>query len=140
VLAAPRLRLADLGYFGLFVDPDARRFCEPIGTTPMLLAEALRDTRLRARRSRHAPHSQAEFEPFAADPSVVQVRGRFPLASEIRWAAPMDAVAWLPAVPPCRAIAASRSATLELRVDEEVPLWLIGPEGPCPIVGLALPP
>lgn len=130
------------GAFGRLRGDDGAR-CEPLGVAS--LAE-WRDSLPRRRSQYLVPRVQAAFAPLPGTPApgpegggLLLVRGRFPLALEIRWPEPMDSVAVLPDRPACRALLAADTATMAFHAKGPDVFVLEGEGGPCPIVGLAIP-
>ncbi len=123
------------GPFGV-VRNDAGVRCEPVGVADLA---PWRDLQQRRRSRFLMPRELAEFRPLHEGGEQLLVRGRFPLALELRWPDPMDAVAVLPGSAACRALVAERRATLEFHATGPEVLLLEGDSGLCPITGLALP-
>jgi hypothetical protein len=128
------------GPFGLLVGDDRMVRCSPVGIGSLA---AWRDQRGRRRSQYLVPREQARFSPVPGrtgdSEAHLLVRGSFPLALEIRWPEPMDAVAVLPATRACREQLLRRKTTMEFRAEGPEVLVLRGESGECPIVGLALP-
>ena len=129
------LRYLHAGSLGTAVDGEKRR-CEPIGVASL---REWRDREPRQRSSPIAPRVLAEFRTLFEGEDLVLVRGRFPLALEIRWPAAMDTVAVLPAGPTCDEARERGKATMEYRATGPDPFLLLGEEGSCPILGFAGP-
>ena len=123
------------GSFGLLKSAEGDR-CHPVGIGSL---PAWRDHRGTLRNQPLPARVQAEYEPIAAGETQLLVRGRFPLALELRWPEPMDTIAVLPVSDACQSIFASHEATMEYRTKGEQVFWLEGDAGRCPIVGLAVP-
>lgn len=124
-----------VGTFGKLRSADGDR-CSPNGIGSLV---AWRDSGRNLRSEPIPPRVQAEYEPVAASPGQLLVRGRFPLTLELRWPEPMDTVVVLPASPECEALSIEGSATMEYRTTGEHVFWLEGTGGRCPIIGLAVP-
>ena len=129
------LRYLRVGSLGTAVDGEKRR-CEPIGVASL---REWRDREPRRRPSHLAPRVQVEFHTIFEGEDLVLVRGRFPLAHEIRWPAAMDTVAVLPAGPACDEALRSGKATMEYRATGPDPFLLLGEEGGCRVLGFAGP-
>ena len=127
------------GPFGVLVGEDRKVRCSPVGVGSLA---AWRDQQGRRRSQFLQPREQARFRALPGrdgeEAEVLMVHGAFPLALEIRWPEPMDAVAILPATPACRAQLSRGKATMEFRAEGDEVFVLRGEEGPCPILGLAL--
>ncbi len=109
--------------------------CEPNG---VLSLEAWRDRG--PRRSRQPlPRVQATFEVFYRDEELALARGRFPLASEIRWAGGWDTVGVIPNVADCQAVLEAGVASMEFRAGGSPAFALVGKSRPCPMLGFARP-
>ena len=67
------------------------------------------------------------------------VRGRFPLALEIGWAAAMDTVAVLPAEAACDRAREHGEATMEYHARGPEPFLIVAEAGSCPFLGFAGP-
>jgi hypothetical protein len=128
-------RYLRIGSLGSVVDQEKRR-CEPIGVASL---REWRDYLPRRRPAHLTPRVQVEFHTLFEGEELVLVRGRFPLALEIRWAAAMDTVAMLPADPSCDEARQRGTATMEYHADGPEPFLLVGDEGSCPILGFAAP-
>ena len=124
-----------IGSFGRLGNQAGAR-CEPVGVGSL---PAWRDDMPRRRSQYLIPRVQAAYRPLFAGEELLLVRGRFPLALEIRWPEPMDSVAVLPALPACRAAYARPTATMEFYASGPEVFQLEVDEGRCPIVGLAVP-
>jgi hypothetical protein len=85
------------------------------------------------------PRAQASFRRTIADSDVIFVRGRFPLTPLVGWTSFDDTVAVLPNTPSCRKRADEGVASLEFRQAGPDPLFLVGSEEPCPLLGLLRP-
>jgi hypothetical protein len=128
-------RYGIVGPFGRLRD-DEGAFCDPVGVGSLAV---WRDA-LPRRRSRYlVPRVQAVFRPVLEEGELLLVRGRFPLTLEIRWPEPMDSVAVLPDVAPCRALLREPSATLEFHAQGAEVFVLVGTGGRCPVLGFAIP-
>ncbi len=130
------------GPFGTLADGAGAR-CEPVGVGSLV---EWRDELPRRRSQYLVPRVQAEFHALHQGPEWLLVRGRFPLALEIRWPEPMDSVAVVPAEPVCEALAERGRAVMEYHAqgpevfvleDEDAPGGLDAPQ--CPIVGFVVP-
>ncbi len=128
------------GPFGVVVGEDRTQRCSPVGVGSLV---EWRDQQPRRRSQYLVPREQARFAPIPlgeGDPDgQLLLHGSFPLALEIRWPEPMDAVAVVPATPACRAQLDLRKTTMEFRAEGEPVFVLLGDAGPCPIHGFALP-
>lgn len=128
-------RYQRVGSFGRLRGDDGA-LCTPVGIATLGRWRDLEASRRPAR----PPRVLAEYRGLTEAEPWLLVRGRFPLALEIRWPRPMDTVAVLPAGPACRAALEAGRATLEFRADLDRPFWLETRAGRCPIEGFALPP
>lgn len=136
-----RVRFLASGGGGLLADEDGHR-CGPVGTTTVLLFESARGIPRDWQRDRseiHPPRVLAEFVKVHEGEELLQVRGRFPLATELRWAAAMDTVALLPNDPDCQHLVGLGRGTLELDRSADAPMRLLARGSSCPILGFALP-
>ena len=124
------------GRFGSLVATLRGPRCSPVGVADLA---TWRD-RLPRRRSRYLqPREPASLRPAGSGPGVILARGALPLAVELRIPGPEDLVAILPDHAACRSLLAARSGMLEFRPEGPEALVLQGPDGRCPIRGLALP-
>lgn len=132
-----RARYLPEGTFGTVKGEPGER-CSPVGVAEL---PYWRDFQPRRRSAYLAPREQAEFHPIHEGDEYLLVRGRFPLAVELKWPEPMDAVAFLPVTVACRAQLDMVKTTMEFRARGPEALVLEGPDGvdSCPIRGLALP-
>jgi hypothetical protein len=135
IRSGAELRYLRIGSLGSVVDEERRR-CEPIGVASL---GEWRDHLPRQRPPHRPPRVQVAFRTIFEGEDLVLVRGRFPLALEIRWAAAMDTVAMLPAGPACDEARQGGEATMEYHATEPEPFLLLGEEGSCPILGFAAP-
>ena len=103
------LRYLRIGSLGSVVDEEKRR-CEAIGVGSL---REWRDHEPRRRPAHRTPRVQVAFRTIFEAEDLVLVRGRFPLALEIRWPAAMDTVAMLPAGPACDEARERGKATME---------------------------
>jgi hypothetical protein len=110
--------------------------CEAVGIAS--LAE-WRDRRGPSFGAAFAGGDTARFGVVFADPAVILLRGDFPQAARIGWRSSADVVAVVPHTPECRAAADAGRAPMAHHATGPVALSLVGPGGPCPIVGLARP-
>lgn len=136
-----RVRFLPAAGGGLLKDEEGNR-CAPVGTTTALLFASSRGLPRdwqRERSESHPPRVQAEFVTIHRGEEILQLRGRFPLATELRWAAAMDTVALIPNRADCQHIAQRRDATLELDRKGAEPLRLLDAGSICPILGFAVP-
>lgn len=129
------LRYLRIGSLGSLVDQEKRR-CEPIGVASL---GEWRDYLPRQRPPHRPPRVQVAFRTIFEGEDLVLVRGRFPLALEIRWAAAMDTVAMLAASPVCDQLRQPGKATMEYHATGPEPFLLVGAGGSCPILGFAAP-
>jgi hypothetical protein len=127
-----RVEYVTLGPLGS-VQADSVR-CDPVGVG------SLRDWLKRRRRhSRLAnPRQRVDYRVVYRDPEVVFLRGRFPLSRQIGWSGGFDALAVLPNIEECAPFLERSVATMDYRVNHEVPFTLVG-EPRCPIIGFILP-
>jgi len=123
------------GSFGT-LQGEGSALCEPVGIASLAY---WRDAQPRQRESRLAPRVQAAFDPLHAGGGHLLVRGRFPLALEIRWPMPTDTVAVLPDTPACRDQLLRTTSTLEFHAQGPEVFVLVGDRGECPIEGFAAP-
>jgi len=129
------LRYLRIGSLGSVVDQEKRR-CEPIGVASL---GEWRDHLPHQRPPHRPPRVQVAFRTIFEGEDLVLVRGRFPLALEIRWPAAMDTVAMLPASPVCDQARQPGKATMEFHATGPEPFLLLGEGGSCPILGFAAP-
>ncbi len=123
------------GPFGVLRGEAGER-CTPVGVGSL---RAWRDEQPRRRSQYLQPREQARFRTLHRGEGHLLLRGAFPLALEIRWPEPMDSVAVLPATPECEALLGRSKATMAFRASGPDVFVLESEQGPCPIVGLALP-
>jgi len=135
IRSGAEVRYLRIGTLGSVVDEEKRR-CEPIGVAAL---GEWRDHLPRQRSPHRTPRVQVEFRTIFEGEDQVLVRGRFPLALEIRWAAAMDTVAMFPADPACDQARQLGKATMEYHAKGPEPFLLVGEEGSCPILGFANP-
>jgi hypothetical protein len=128
-------RFLRIGTLGSVVDEEKRR-CEPNGLGSL---REWRDYLPRQRPPHRTPRVQVEFRTIFEGENLVLVRGRFPLALEIRWAAAMDTVVMLPAGPACSEARQLGEATMEYHARGPEPFVLVGEGISCPILGFASP-
>jgi hypothetical protein len=128
-------RYLRIGSFGRVVDEEKRR-CEPIGVASL---REWRDSLPRRRSPHLTPRVQVAFRTIFEGDEVVLVRGRFPLALEIRWPAAMDTVVMLPASPACDEARQRGKATMEYHATGPEPFLLVEEGVSCPILGFASP-
>ena len=129
------VRYLRIGSLGSVVDEEKRR-CEPIGVASL---REWRDYQPRRRAQHFTPRVQVEFRTIFEGEDLVLVRGRFPLALEIRWPAAMDTVVMLPADPLCDEVRQGGKATMEYHATGPEPFLLVEEEESCPILGFAGP-
>jgi hypothetical protein len=130
-----KLRYLHIGSLGSVVDEEKRR-CEPIGVASL---GDWRDQQPRRRPPHRTPRVQVAFRTIFEGENLMLVRGRFPLALEIRWPAAMDTVAMLPAGPVCDELRQRGKSTMEYHATGPEPFLLVGERGSCPILGFAAP-
>jgi len=128
-------RYLPIGSLGSVVDEEKRR-CEAIGVASL---REWRDDQPRRRSPHLTPRVQVAFRTIFEGENLVLVRGRFPLALEIRWPAAMDTVVMLPAGPVCDEARQRGKATMEYHATGPEPFLLVGEESRCPILGFAGP-
>ncbi len=128
------------GPFGVVIGEDREQRCSPVGVGGLA---AWRDRQPQRRSQYLVPREQARFSAVPLDEGAssdhLLLRGRFPLALELRWPEPMDAVVVVPSTPPCRELLDRHRATMEFRAKGPEVLVLEARSGSCPILGLALP-
>jgi hypothetical protein len=109
--------------------------CDAVGVL------SLREWRDRQpRRSREPlPRSSARFEVIFSDDDLIQLRGRFPLASQLGFSGTGQLIAVLPKEEACERFLSSRTASMEFRASGPVPLTLLSGRQRCPVLGLAQP-
>jgi hypothetical protein len=135
IRAGAEHRYLRVGPLGSVVDEEKRR-CQPVGVASL---RQWRDDQPHRRPPHRTPRVQVEFRTILAGDELILVRGRFPLALEIRWPAAMDTVAMLPAGPSCEAVRQSGKATMEYHAEGPEPFLLVVEEMSCPILGFAAP-
>jgi hypothetical protein len=127
-----RVEYVTLGPLGS-VRADSLR-CDPVGVGS--LGDWLR------RRRRHSrlanPRQRVDYRVVYRDPEVVFLRGRFPLSRQVGWSGGFDALAVVPNVEACAAFLERTVATMDYRVNHDVPFTLVG-EPRCPVIGFILP-
>ena len=129
-----RVRYAKHGIFGRLVGSDGTT-CDPVGTASLAV---WRDRQPRAE-GRAFPRATARYRTLHQGDGRVLLRGRFPLASRVGIPAGFDLVALVPDTPACAAALARGEASLEFRDAGPEPFRLVGAEGPCPVLGFAMP-
>jgi hypothetical protein len=135
IRSGAEVRYLRMGTLGSVVDEERRR-CEAIGLASL---GEWRDHLPRERAPHRTPRVQVEFRTIFEGEERVLVRGRFPLALAIQWAAAMDTVAMLPADPACGEARKLGKATMEYHARGPEPFLLADEEGSCPILGFAGP-
>ena len=129
------LRYQRAGNFGRLERGDEG--CDAVGVASL---EAWRNRQPRRRANvQGVPRATARFSLLAETPKYLLVRGRFPLASEIRVPSGADLVAMLPADAACRAAASRGEVTLEFRAAGRDPFRLLVGRETCVIEGFATP-
>jgi hypothetical protein len=110
--------------------------CDPVGIGSL---RWLRDSRPRPPTKQISPRGQATFHVVYENKEVALVRGRFPLVGLVGWTGGEDTVAVLPKTPECARPIESGVASIEYKSSGPDVLYLLGPNGRCPIAGLARP-
>ncbi len=111
--------------------------CDAVGVASL---EAWRNRQPRRRASvQGVPRATARFALVGETEQNLLVRGRFPLASEIRVPSGADLVAVLPANEACRTAVARGQASLEFRAAGRDPFRLLVGRDACVIEGFAMP-
>ncbi len=128
------VKYAESGPLGQIVLGEER--CDPVGISPLAV---LRDRHPRPYINRGAARRQATFREIYRDEEVGLARGRFPLVNLIGWSGGIDTIAVLPLTPNCLRPLDQGVASIEFRDAGPYPLFLIGPSGRCPILGLIRP-
>ena len=85
------------------------------------------------------PRSIARYRVIYRDPDIVLARGRFPLAPRIFIPLSFDLVAILPNSEACQSQLDRGEAKLEYSDARRPAFRLIGSEGECPVLGVAMP-
>jgi hypothetical protein len=130
-----QVRYLRMGSFGTVVGEERRR-CEPVGVGSL---REWRDQQPRRRDRHFTPRVHVDFRTFFEAEDLLLLRGRFPLAMEIRWPAAMDSVVMLPAEPTCDEVRQRGEATMEYHDTGPVPFVLVEAGQRCPILGFAVP-
>ena len=136
IAAGGEARFEPEGPLGTLWAPPAR--CEPVGVGSLA---RWRDG-LGQRRSPYLqPRETARFRLAHEDRgrALLLLRGSFPVALELRWPAPTDAVVVVPDSPACRRIAERGEADLTFHAMGAEPLVLGEGAERCAILGLAHP-
>ncbi len=122
-----------LGLGGRIGDGETR--CDAVG---VLSLRAWRDRQ--PRRSREPlPRAPARFRVEYSDADLIQLRGRFPLASQLGFTGSGQLIAVIPNEERCQAFQQAGTASMEFRASGAVPLTLLDGRRACPIVGLVQP-
>jgi hypothetical protein len=130
------LQYLSAGSYGTLVRGDDR--CEAVGIG------SLREWRNRRPRGDSArgsiiPSAQASYRLVYQDEELVFLRGNFPLAGRLGFAAMGDAIAVVPRLPVCQRAIESETSTLEYFHAGSNVLTLSSNQGRCPIEGLIRP-
>jgi hypothetical protein len=129
------VRYQRAGHFGRLERGDES--CDAVGVASL---EAWRNRQPRRRASvQGVPRATARFSLVAESGNYLLVRGRFPLASEIRVPSGADLVALLPADEACRTAARRGQVSLEFRAAGRDPFRLLVGREACVIEGFATP-
>lgn len=109
--------------------------CDAVGVL------SLREWRDRQpRRSREPlPRSSARFEVIFSDDDLIQLRGRFPLASQLGFSGTAQLIAVVPNDEACERFLSPGTASMEFRASGPVPLTLLAGSQRCQVLGLAQP-
>jgi hypothetical protein len=137
LLAGPEgLRFTWLGLMGRLSDGEREGArCDAVG---VLSLAAWRDRQ--PRRSREPlPRSPARYQVVYRDADLVQLEGRFPLASQLGFTGTGNLVLVLPNEAACAGFPERGTASMEYRVSGPNPLVLIDGRELCPVLGLAQP-
>ena len=124
-----------LGQWGR-VQVEDEEFCEPVGIASL---PEWRNRQPRSSGRGVKPRGTARFEIFYTDDEVVLARGRFPLATRVGWSRWDDTVAIFPNTDACREPLERGVAPIEFRHHGPRPLELVSAQGPCPVLGFAIP-
>jgi hypothetical protein len=123
-----------LGVMGRLELGDER--CDAVG---VLSLEAWRDRQ--PRRSREPlPRSPARYQVVYEDADLVQLEGRFPLASQLGFTGTAQLIAVIPNEAVCHGLGTQGTASMEYRTAGPEPLVLLDRDQLCPVLGLAQPP
>ena len=127
------LRYQWIGLGGRVTDGETR--CDAVG---VLSLQAWRDRQ--PRRSREPlPRAPARFRVEYSDADLIQLRGRFPLASQLGFTGSGQLIAVVSNDETCARFREAGSASMEFRASGAVPLTLLDGRQRCPIVGLVQP-
>jgi hypothetical protein len=130
-----QVRYQRSGNFGRF-ERDGES-CDAVGVASL---EAWRNRQPRRRANvQGVPRATARFALVGESERYLLVRGRFPLASEIRVPSGADLVAVLPADEACRTAALRGQVSLEFRAAGRDPFRLLVGRDTCVIEGFAMP-
>jgi hypothetical protein len=135
IRSGAEVRYIRMGSLGTVVDEERRR-CEPAGVASL---REWRDQQPRRRDQYFTPRVHVAFRTIFEGEQMVLLRGRFPLAMEIRWPAAMDSVVMLPADPRCDEVRQHGEATMEYHDSGPDPFLLVEQGERCPILGFAVP-
>lgn len=135
IRSGAEVRYLRIGSLGTVVGEERKR-CEPVGVGSL---REWRDRQPRRRDRHFTPRVRVDYRTFYEGDDWLLLRGRFPLALEIRWPAAMDTVVVLPAEPACRQLRQRGQATMEYHDTGPAPFLLVGEEQSCPILGFASP-
>lgn len=123
-----------LGPMGRVTDGESR--CDAVG---VLSLEAWRDRQ--PRRSREPlPRAPARYHVIYRDADLVQLYGRFPLASQLGFLGTGQLVVVIPNDASCAGFADRGTASMEYRASGPDPLTLIDGSSLCRVLGLVQPP
>ncbi len=122
-----------LGLVGRVVSEESR--CDAVG---LLSLSEWRDRQ--PRRSREPlPRAPAHFRVEYSDDDLIQLRGRFPLASQLGFSGTGQLIVVVPNEESCEAFRTSGTASMEFRASGAVPLTLLDGRRLCPVLGLVQP-
>ena len=110
--------------------------CDAVG---VLSLRAWRDRQ--PRRSREPlPRAPSRFRVEYSDDDLIQLSGRFPLASQLGFSGTGQLIVVVPNEESCEGFRQSGSASMEFRASGAVPLTLLDGRKRCPVLGLVQPP
>jgi hypothetical protein len=135
LLAAPTgVHFKWLGVMGRLTLDDER--CDAVGVLSLV---AWRDRQ--PRRSREPlPRAPARYQVVYEDADLVQLHGRFPLASQLGFTGTGQLIVVIPNDDACHGFGERGTASMEYRVAGPNPLVLINRDQLCRVLGVAQPP
>jgi hypothetical protein len=123
-----------LGLMGRVTRGEER--CDAVG---VLSLRAWRDRQPRKSRE-PLPRAPARYHQVYLDAEIIQLHGRFPLASQLGFSGSGRLIVVIPNDENCDGFGERGTASMEYRVTGPHPLTLLDKDKICPVLGLAQPP